>query len=307
MSEMSLSPSGTQVEIALGDQRAVVVEVGGGIRAYEVGERAVLDPYPVEAMCDGAHGTPLIPWPNRLEDGRYHFEGVDHQLPLTEPSKRNAAHGLLRWQPWQVIERATSWVRMGARLFPSTGYPFHLEVQVRYALGEDGLRVTTTATNTGTRNCPYGTGQHPYLSPGAATVDDCTLQLRAATRILVDPERQLPTGTEPVAGTVYDFAEARPLGDQKLDFAFTDLTRDGDGRAWARLAGPDGRVAELWADHNHPVIQLYTGDTLAPGRRRRGLAVEPMTCPANAFRSGDGLMVLEPGQAVSTTWGVRLR
>jgi aldose 1-epimerase len=294
------------MEISWGDQRASVVEVGGGIRRYEVGERAVLDPYPVDEMCDGGHGAPLIPWPNRLADGRYHFDGADYQLPLTEPDRHNAIHGLLRWQPWQVVEQTMSRVRMGARLYPLTGYPFHLDVEVDYALDEDGLRVTTTATNAGTVRCPYGAGQHPYLSPGPGLVDDCTLQLGAATRILTDAARQLPVGTEPVAGTPYDFADARLLGNQKLDFAFTDLTRDGDGRAWATLTGPDGRRAELWVDRNHPIIQLYTGDTLKPHRRRRGLAAEPMTCPPNAFGSGDGLIILEPGQSVSTRWGARL-
>lgn len=303
---MNLSPSGTQTEITWQDQRAVIVEVGGGIRCYDVGDRPVLDPYPVDAMCDGGHGAPLIPWPNRLEDGRYRFDGADYQMPLTEPGKQNAIHGLLRWRPWGIVARTASTVRMGARLSPFPGYPFHLDVEVEYALGEDGLRVTTTATNTGTRRCPYGAGQHPYLSPGAGLVDESVLELGAATRILTDAQRQLPIGTEPVAGTTYDFGVARPLGDQTLDTAFTDLVRDGDGRAWARLTGSDGRCAELWVDRSHPIIQLYTGDALKPERRRRGLAAEPMTCPPNAFRSGDGLMVIEPGRSVSTQWGVRL-
>lgn len=303
---MTLNPSGTQFEITLGEQRATIVEVGGGIRCYDVGDRAVLDPYPVDAMCDGGHGASLIPWPNRLADGRYRFDGTDQQLPLTDPGKHNANHGLLRWLPWRAVEHTASRVRMGVRLFPSTGYPFHLDAEIDYELGPDGLRVTTTVTNTGVARCPYGTGQHPYLSPGPGLVDDATLQLRAATRILTDPARQLPVGTEPVAGTPYDFSQARSIGDQKLDSAYTDLTRDDDGRAWVRLTGPDRRTVELWADRSHPIIQLYTGDTLAPHRRRRGLAAEPMTCPPDAFNSGDGLIVLEPGSSVSTTWGVRL-
>ena len=303
---MDLSPSGAQVKISCGDQRATIVEVGGGIRTYEVGDRAVLDPYPVDAMCDGGHGSPLIPWPNRLEDGRYSFDGTDYQLPLTEPDKHNAIHGLLRWQPWRVLAQTASSVRMGVRLFPMTGYPFHLEVEVDYVLDAGGLRVTTTATNTGTRRCPYGAGQHPYLSPGQGLVDDCTLQLRAATRILTDETRRLPIGTEPVAGTPYDFTEARLIGDQKLDLAFVDLVRDVDGRAWASLGGADGRWAQLWVDGHHPIVQVYTGDTLKPHRRRRGLAAEPMTCPANAFGSGDGVIRLEPGASVSTAWGARL-
>jgi aldose 1-epimerase len=299
-------PSGRQFEIVWRDQRATVVEVGGGIRQYRVGDRTVLDPYPVEAMCDGAHGAPLIPWPNRLADGRYRFDGVDYQVALSEPEKHNAIHGFLQWRPWQVRHQTKTRVTMGTRIFPMQGYPFQLDIGVDYALGDNGLTVTTTATNAGNRPCPYGAGQHLYLSPGPGLVDDATLQLEAATRIVTDAQRQLPTGTEAVAGSAYDFREPRLLGAQRLDFAFTDLARDADGRAWARLTGPDGRHAELWVDSNYPIIEIYTGDTLAPDRQRRGLGTEPMTCPPNAFGSGDGVIRLEPSQTVTTIWGARL-
>jgi aldose 1-epimerase len=303
---MSIPPSGRQYEIRHGDQVAVVVEVGGGVREYQVGDRAVLDPYPREAMCDGAHGAPLVPWPNRLADGRYRFGGVDYQVALTEPEKGNAIHGLLRWRCWDVVRQDSNQITMGTRLYPLTGYPFVLDVEVHYTLDEEGLTVTTTATNCGEQACPYGCGQHPYLSPGGGLIDDAVLSFAAGTRIVTDPQRQLPTGTEPVAGSSFDFSQGRRLGDQQIDFAFTDLVRDGAGRAWVRLEGPDGRRAELWVDGSYPIVELFTGDTLRPHRRRRGLGAEPMTCPPNAFQSGDGVHRLAPGQAVTTCWGARL-
>jgi aldose 1-epimerase len=300
------APSGEQFEISHGEQRATVVEVGAGVRAYGCGERAVLEPYPLEGMCDGAHGAPLIPWPNRLADGRYRFDGVDYQLALTEPNKSNAIHGLLRWRPWRAIEHGVARVVMGTRLYPLSGYPFALDLRIDYRLGEDGLIVATTVTNIGDRACPYGAGQHPYLSPGDAMIDECTLELAAATRVLTDAERQLPAGEEPVAGTEFDYRAPRRLGDQQVDFAFTELTREEGGRARARLAAPDGRTVELWVDESYPFIEVFTGDTLAPPRRRRGLAVEPMTCLANAFQSGEGLIRLEPGEEFTSRWGVQL-
>lgn len=303
---MTIPPSGDQFEIRSGNQRATIVEVGGGIREYFADDRAILDPYPIEAMCDGAHGAPLIPWPNRLGDGRYRFDGVDHQVALTEPEKHNAIHGLLRWRPWSVLEREHARVKMGTRLFPMEGYPFLLDVQVEYALSQDGLRVVTTATNLGDGPCPYGAGQHPYLSPGPGLLDQCTLDLGAETRIVTDPQRQLPVGAESVENTPFDFRGGKPLGTLPVDFAFTGLTRDASGRAWVRLTGPDGWRAELWVDQSYPIIEIYTGDTLAAPRRRRGLGTEPMTCPPNAFQSGEGVIRLEPGQAITTTWGARL-
>ena len=251
-------------------------------------------------------GAPLIPWPNRLADGRDRFDGVQHQVALTEPEKHNAIHGFLRWRASQVMRTSTAGVTMGVRLHPMQGYPFLLDPEVDYALGCDGLTVTTTATNVGVRPCPYGAGEHPYLSPGAGLIDECTLQLAAGTRIVTDDERQLPAGTEAVDRTTYDFRESRLLGVTTLDFAFTDLARDANGRAWARLGGTDGRRAELWVDEIYPIIELYIGDTLAPERRRKGLGAEPMTCPPIAFASGDALTMLDPGQSVSTAWGARL-
>jgi aldose 1-epimerase len=304
---MSIPPSGEQFEIVHGDQRATIVEVGGGIREYSVAGRDVLDPYPLGAMCDGAHGAPLIPWPNRLADGRYSFEGSDLQLALSEPELHNAIHGLLRWRSWRASERDGAGVRMATRLHPLPGYPFALDVTIDYRLAEDGLAVSTSARNVGAGPCPYAAGQHPYLSPGAGLIDDCRLELAAATRIETDGERKLPAGTEAVQGTGYDFSEARTLGDQQIDAPFTDLRRDTQGRASVRLTGGDGGCVELWADEHHPVIEIYTGDDLAPGRRRRGLGAEPMTCPPNGLQSGEGVIRLEAGESVTTRWGVRLR
>lgn len=303
---MPIAPSGEQFEIRHRSARATIVEVGGGVREYVVGERPVLDPYPLGAMCDGAHGAPLIPWPNRLGDGAYRFDEVDYNVSLTEPKKRNAIHGFLRWRSWQPVSQAADRVVMGTHLRPLKGYPFALDLEVAYLLGQDGLEVSTTAVNVGDRACPYGAGQHPYLSPSVGRVDDCTLNLAASTVILTDDERQLPTGTASVDGTDFDFRPGRRLGSQELDTPFTDLSRDEAGRAWARLVSPDGSGVALWVDDNYPIIQIYTGDNLSRGRQRLGLGVEPMTCPPNAFQSGERLIRLEPGQSVTTTWGVRL-
>jgi aldose 1-epimerase len=303
---MAAAPSGEQFEISFGRQRATIVEVGGGVRAYTDGERDVLEPFPLEAICDGAHGAVLVPWPNRLDGGSYEYDGAHHQLPLTEPDRGNAIHGLLRWRPWLALAQDPDRVVMGSRLHPRPGYPFDLEVSVEYSLGEDGLVVVTTATNAGSGPCPYGSGQHPYLSAGEGRIDDCTLELPAESVIVTDPERGLPTGREHVAGGPLDFRRPRPIAASTIDSPFEDLRRDAAGLATARLSRPDGCTVELWVDERYAVLEVFTGDTLAPQRRRRGLAVEPMTCPPNAFRSGEHLIRLDPGESVRSTWGARL-
>jgi aldose 1-epimerase len=303
---MKQAPSGEQFEIALGEQRATVVEVGGGLREYTVAGAPVLHPYDVGEMCDGAHGAVLLPWPNRLADGRYEFDGERHQLALTEPAKRNAIHGLLRWRTWWAAEREPHRVVMATRLHPQPGYPFALDATVAYELGDAGLQVTIGAVNVGARACPYGAGQHPYLSSGEGTIEDCLLELPARTRLLVDERHQVPVDREPVEGTTFDFREPRRIGELAIDSGFRDLIRDADGRATARLHRPDGSCVELWLDEQYEFLQLYTAETLAPARRRRGLAVEPMTCAPNALQSGDGLARLEPGQSLRARWGVRV-
>ena len=304
---MSPAPSGEQFGIAHGEQRATVVEVGGGIREYWDGDRPVLQPYALEEICDGAHGAPLIPWPNRLGDGRYTFDGQERQVPLTEPAKHNAIHGLLRWRNWRALEIEADRVLMGTTLYPNDRWPFALQLEIEYRLSPAGLSVETRATNIGDGACPYACGQHPYLSPGdGRTVDECSLELPAATRILTDPERQLPTGRETVEGTQFDFRTTRPLGSLQMDYPFTDLARDSDGRAWVRVGRPDGVTASLWADAAYPLIEVYTADTLAPERRRRGLAVEPMSAPPNALQTGESVVRLEPGDGHTARWGVGL-
>jgi galactose mutarotase-like enzyme len=101
-------PSGHQHTIALGDQRAVVVEVGAGLRSYAVAGREVLSGYSEQEMATSAHGHPLIPWPNRLRDGQYTWDGTQHELPLTEPGKHNAIHGLVRWRNWTLTRQTTA-------------------------------------------------------------------------------------------------------------------------------------------------------------------------------------------------------
>jgi aldose 1-epimerase len=308
---VKIAPSGEQFVIASGAHQVTLVEVGGGIREYLHEGRHVLDGYRVDEMCSGGRGTPLVPWPNRLADGTYTFRDTRYQLPLTEPARHNAIHGLLRWTNWTRRAGDESHAVLGTVLHPQPGYPFPLDVAIEYAVSDaggpgehPGLTVTTTATNLGELPCPFASGQHPYLAAAGQTVDEASVRLGAQRWISTD-ERGLPVGSEPVEGSPLDFRTLRKIGETSIDHAFTELDRDSDGLAWVELEDPEGRQTRLWADRNYSHIQLFTGDTLGPDRRRRGLAVEPMTSPANTFASGDGLLVLEPGESLTTAWGIQ--
>jgi aldose 1-epimerase len=303
MTDLPRSPSGEQIEIGLGDQRAVVVEVGGGLRTYSVAGRDLLDGYGVGEMSTSGRGQVLLPWPNRIRDGSYEFEGQRHQLPINDVEEQDAIHGLVRWAAWSVSEREPHRVVMRHRIHPQPGYPFSLDLSIEYLLSDEGLRVRTTATNVGAGPCPYGCGAHPYLSMGTPAVDSLTLRAPGRTVLLSD-ERGIPIRSESVEGTEYDFRLPRPIAATRLDNAFTDLERDEDGLARVSLSDPeDGSSMALWVDQAYPCLMLFTGDPL-PDVARRSLAVEPMTCPPNAFRTGEALIRLEPGQSFTSTWGI---
>jgi aldose 1-epimerase len=299
----AIAPAGEQIEIAAGDQRAVIVEVGGGLRSYAVGGRDHVDGYRADEMSSSGRGQVLIPWPNRLQDGSYTFDGRRHQLALNEPQRGNAIHGLVRWAAWTASAREPHRVVMEHVLHPQPGYPFSLRLGIEYALSDAGLRVRTTATNIGTERCPFGSGAHPYLTLGAPAIDRLILRVPAGT-VLRSDERGLPVGREAVEDTAYDFRKPRQIGATRLDHAFTGLVRDDDGLARVELRDPDrGTHVRLWVDESYPYLMLFSGDPLADVCRR-SLAVEPMTCPPNAFQTGEAVIALEPGASFTGAWGI---
>jgi aldose 1-epimerase len=309
--ETAASPSGEQWTIRHGEHEAVVVEVGGGLRSYTHAGRDVVHGYAVDEQCSGGRGQLLMPWPNRVRDGRYSFEeGKELQLALTEPPRHHAIHGLVRWSLWSVADRSDASLTVACRLRPQQGWSWSLDLTVGYLLDDEGLTVTPHARNVGMTPAPFGFGAHPYLTATEARVDELTLTVPAVTSVDVD-ERLIPCGTSPLEGTELDYRGGRPIGNAVLDNAFTDLEADSDGR-WRvsieRPAGGDGTDVKttLWADAAaYPWAQVFTGDTLSePLRRTSGVAVEPMTCPADALNSGTGLLTLKPGAEFSASWGI---
>jgi aldose 1-epimerase len=301
-------PTGAQLEIAAHGYRAVVTQGGGALRLLEHEGRPLVDGFAADAVPAGGRGQLLAPWPNRVRDGVYEFGGRRHQLGLTDPGTGNASHGLVRWVAWTPVEHSADSVRLEYRLIAQSGYPWSLDLSVTYQLGPDGLRVTQAATNRAAEPAPYASGAHPYLALGDGPVDVLALHLPAHRRSLLD-DRLLPVGSEPVAGTPYDFTSARPVGGLPLNDAFTGLDRDDDGVATVSLRDPaSGTGVALWVDARHRWLQLFTADE-AGETARRSLAVEPMTAPADALRSGEDLVVLDPaggpGATFSADWGIR--
>lgn len=292
--------SGQRFDLTAGDSAVSVAEVGAGLRRFTHQGADVTCTYGDDDLTPKGCGITLVPWPNRIRGGRYRFDGTDYQLALTEPALGNAIHGLGRWARWAPVEHTTDTLTLALDVVPQNGYPFPVHAEVTYHLDADrGLTVTVAAHNRGSARAPFGAGAHPYLSTRGHEFADVTLRLPARERLEVD-DAQIPTGSTPVAGTPYDFRAGRVLGDLRMDDGFTALDV-ADGRGSAYVGTPSGG-ATLWFDASIGYLQVFTRADLTPGQH--GVAVEPMTCAPDAFNSGAGLLVLDPDERWSTSWGI---
>jgi aldose 1-epimerase len=305
MTSVVPAKSGTQWSIEADGHRATVVEVGGVLRSYTAGDREVLDGFGPDEVSPATAGQILAPWPNRIRDGQFTFQGTSYQLALTEPDKHTAIHGLTNWSRWRLAEQSGDSVTLEFDLPPQIGYPWSLTLRTRWTVSADGLRCDQEVTNTGDADAPWGYSVHPYVQLPGVPVDETLLRVPGRLRVLADG-RLLPIGAVKVAGTEYDFTEPRRVGGLVLDTTFGELDTEPGGGSSVTIAAPDGDPqVTVWADGNFKWWQVFTGDTLTGERHRRSLAIEPMTCPPDAFRSGRDLIVLQPGQSWSATWGIR--
>ncbi|MFS6529568.1 aldose 1-epimerase family protein [Microbacterium aurugineum] len=297
--------SGRQRRLTGHGYAAEIASVGATLRTLTCDGRDLVVPFDADEVRPAYRGATLAPWPNRIVDGRYRFAGAEHQLALTEPERGQALHGLLVWGEFEDRLVAEDRVSLAAVIEPQAGYPFRIEVEVDYRLDADGLHQTVAARNLGPDTAPWGTGPHPYLVAGPGRVDDWTLTLPASEVLTVTPERLSPVTVESVTEhPEWDFREGRRIDDVFIDHAFTSLAR-ADEFAEVRVVTAAGEGVGIAWDRRCPWVQVHTADTPAVASTHRiGLAVEPMTCPPDAFNSGVDLVTLAPGEAHAASWRI---
>jgi aldose 1-epimerase len=293
-----MSFDGRRYEITAGPYRAALAEVGASLAGLWYDGSPVTVESPSDGLPPKSTGAVLLPWPNRIAGGRYSFDGVDYQLPLSEPAKLNASHGLVRFVRWSAGAQDGSSVTLVHDLVPQTGYPFELRFELTYSVDAGtGLRVSAHVTNTGRSAAPFGAGFHPYLDLAAHELDTAELLVPAATVFQTD-DRSIPTRSHPVEGTPFDLRTSRPIGSLRLDHGFADLTGS------TAVLRTEQRTVEVSWDSSYRYLQVFTPPFITPGRN--AVAIEPMSCPANAFNSGEGLIRLEPGEQWTGSWRIRL-
>lgn len=300
---MTSTPTGTRFRLDSGGVTAEVNEVGASLRALTVDGVDLVPRYADDIPTPAASGVVLVPWPNRVRDGRWTHDGVTRQLAISEPALGNASHGLLRFAAYRAESAQSDALTLRADVFPQTGYPFHLETRVTYTLAADGVVVTHHLRNVGAEAAPVAVGVHPYVCIGTSDTAELVLRSSGTDRIVLD-DRKLPAGEAPVDATT-DLRGGRRVGGLDLDTGYRGLDRDADGRVRHTLTAPDGSELTLWQGEGFDWVQVFTTDRYP--QHPLALAVEPMTAPADAFNSGTGLRVLAPGEEWTLEWGISFR
>lgn len=303
---MSTPPTGEQYALhhdgAHGPVEAIITSVAAALRHLTVDGHDLVQGFGEHETPPFGCGIVLVPWPNRVRDGRWVLDGAVQQLDLTEVDRTNAIHGLLRNTPYQLVDKTDDAVTLGAAVVPQHGYPFHLWTTVEYRLTGNGVRVTHSVTNLGDRPAPYAVGTHPFIRVGSHSVDELTITARTVEHVMVD-ERLNPVGFEPASGG-WDLAEGRLISELALDDAFR-IEPDADGVTRTVLSASDGTETEVWQDGDWQWLQLFiTRSFPTASGPVTAIAVEPMTAPADALNSGLGLRWIEPGATWAGSWGI---
>lgn len=302
--------SGAQFTLRAGHYIAEVADVGASLRSLRHRGRDLIVPFDADELRPAMRGAILAPWPNRTADGRYRFGGVEHQLPINEPETANASHGLVAWQRFTAADHATDGVRLRTTIEPQPGYPWRVDLCVRYRLTPAGLEITLVATNESHTDAPFGAGIHPYLLGGPAgpgAVAEWSLSL-PATRLLLTDARMLPAGLVAVdehQDGAFDFRTHRRIASTVLNNAFTGLIRDEHGRTRVRVTDQHGTGVEVEWDERSPWVQIYTTDEADAEEHRHAVAVEPQTCPPDALNSGQDLLSIAPHESIELAWQIR--
>lgn len=287
-----MAVNGSVTRLRAGHYEATVAAVGATLLSLTHRGRHLVEPVDPGELGRGYEGRSLVPWPNRVSGGRYTVGEKTYLLPVNEAQTGAALHGLGLFQHWQPTalgpDRGT-WVLD----LPATyGYPFDVLCRTTYVVHEeDGLTITVSGTNQGSEPAPFGASSHPYLTCELRPLAECTLQLPGRSALMTDGA-MAPTQLDDVTGTDHDFLEPTLVGGRLVDNAYTDLPEG----AWAvRLTHPEAVGVQMTSDARW--VQLFTGER----PRRLGAAVEPMTCPPDAFNGDLEGVLLAPGASCGVT------
>lgn len=258
-----------------------------------------------EAKLFYSKGVKLVPFPNRIRDGKYSFQGKTYQLAINKPNENNAIHGLLQKVAYEITDCVKEDDRYAITLSHTyqgedSGYPFPFRISIIYTLSGVEFTARTIVENTGTNDMPFGDGWHPYLTIHDRKIDELLLKLPSQQYLGVD-ERLIP---DEAIHQLDKFATLEKINDQLFDTGFVLPDTSTAGIAESILSSPEDDITlTLWQETGpgkYNFLQVF----IPPWRNT--IALEPMTCAANAFNNGMGTFCLKPGESFDASYGVRI-
>ena len=264
---------------------SIVPERGANVLHLDFQGKNILDGYHTPEELEAAKwgkSVLLFPFPNRLDRGRYTWQGHEYQFPINNAATENAIHGFVRDEAFEVdfiflakdhASILCSYTYEGQREY----YPFPFTLEVEFMIHDDGTFTLEAAVeNLHDQPIPIGFGWHPYfqLVEGA---DAHLMQLPACEKVDIN-ERMIPTGLRTAFPT---FQRKKKVGDTFLDNCFRAARPSGSyGMV---LESPDSRLTVKASARQFPYFQVFTPP------HRASIALEPMSCNVDAFNSGEGI------------------
>lgn len=254
----------------------------------------------------GSRNIKLSPFPNRIDRGRYEFAGQTYQFDCNKKNEDNAIHGFLTKAAFTLVDALVNEEEDSIVLqykYKYTGeneaYPFPYQVEIVHCFTQSFYSCRTNITNIGEQTMPLGDGWHPYFKLGTTTIDELLLQIPSNTALETD-ERMIPT-LKTFAFNKFQTPEA--IGNTQFDTGF--------------VLRPDLKVSKVYLINKTSKLQLVYGQDNENDRGykylqiytppdRQSIALEPMSCAANAFNNKMGLIELEPTEQWSSWYHVLL-
>ncbi len=285
-----------------GDSFSIVPEYGANLIDLKFKGQCVIDGFQTpDELAKGAWGKSIIlfPYPNRLRDGRYTFNGKTYQFDINNADTGNSIHGFSSNVKMDVVksdfnENIGSIVCEFRHDGSHLAYPFKFTFQVQFTLSDSALNVNMAFTNNEKFEIPVGLGWHPYFKI-SERIEDTSLKMPETHFINID-DRMLPTGEKT---PFHEFDDLKRIDSYSLDNGFFILNQSKP--AEVILESEMGRLT-YWQETGEAkwnFLQVFTPP------QRNSIALEPMTCNIDAFNNGDGLVLLKPQSTLSGDFGVR--
>lgn len=291
----------SDIQLQFGDYLAVIRKHGGGLNSLRFKGRDLVEPFELGSP-NRYRGDVLAPWPNRIRDGKYLVDNKTYTVPINEIIRQTSLHGLVNNLDWNVKDESDKHVELEVELSESIAYPSSLLFTVRYELSDNGLGIEIRATNSGTSRAPYGVSIHPYLIADVSEkVDQWTLTMNSSEVLAVDEIRLLPTRLCDASELDFDFQTGSIIGNRFIDHAFkVDKAKPRS----ISLVSQGGLGVKMAFGESSNWIQIHTADREGGSDARRCLAVEPMSCPPDAFNSNIDLVWLNPEESTKSDWRI---